>query len=73
MNIQRELDEEPLFANPELTGKEAEEELTRRAHEAVCRLAGIEPSENLYAPIYSPETGKRIDYYADHYGADTKK
>ena len=64
---------EPLFANPELTGKEAEEELTRRAHEAVCRLAGIEPSENLYAPIYSPETGKRIDYYADHYGPDPKK
>ncbi|MCR5348446.1 MAG: 1-acyl-sn-glycerol-3-phosphate acyltransferase [Bacilli bacterium] len=52
---------EPIWANPELKGKEKENDLTIRCHQAVCRLCGIDPSENLYGPIY--DNSKRIDYY----------
>ncbi len=61
---------EPVFANPELSGKEQREELTARCHDAVCRLAGIDPAENLYPPIY--DDSKRVDYYATEYGIGYK-
>ena len=61
---------EPLFPNPELSGKEQREELTVRCHDAVCRLAGIDPKENLYPPIY--DDSKRVDYYATEYGIGYK-
>ena len=57
---------EPIFANPELSKKEQRRDLTLRCHEAVCRLAGIDPKDNLYPPIYADS--KRIDYYTTEYG-----
>jgi hypothetical protein len=44
--------------------------MTIRCHEAVCRLAGIEPGENIYPPLY--DQSKRIDYYATEYGVGYK-
>lgn len=57
---------EPLYPNAELRPKERERELTKRCHEAVCRLAGIDPKENVYPPFFNDS--KRIDYYTDSYG-----
>lgn len=62
---------EPVFADPALgNGKAAEEDLTKRCHAAVCRLAGIEPEENLYPPIFNDS--KRVDYYTTEYGVGYK-
>lgn len=52
---------EPLFADPSLPEKERGEDLVRRCHEAVCRLAGIDPAENIYPPLF--ENTARVDYY----------
>ena len=52
---------EPLFADPALPKKEREKDLVRRSHAAVCRLAGINPEENLYPPVF--ENSERVDYY----------
>ncbi|MBP5289744.1 MAG: 1-acyl-sn-glycerol-3-phosphate acyltransferase [Clostridia bacterium] len=52
---------EPVFPDPDLPKREREEDLVRRCHEAVCRLAGIEPEENLYPPLF--DRTKRVDYY----------
>lgn len=62
---------EPLFPNGELGFKEREEDLVRRCHETVCRLAGITPEEDLYPPIFNDS--KRVDYYTDVYGKDYGK
>ena len=61
---------EPLFPNPALNPKERERDLTIRCHDAVCRLAGIEPKDNLYPPLFNDS--KRIDYYTDTYGIGYK-
>ena len=61
---------EPLFPNPALNPKERERDLTIRCHGAVCRLAGIEPKDNLYPPLFNDS--KRIDYYTDTYGIGYK-
>ena len=61
---------EPLYADPELPKKEQRTDLTVRCHEAVCRLAGIAPEENLYAPVF--KESKRIDYYTTEYGVGYK-
>ena len=61
---------EPIFPDPSLGGKEQREELTVRCHDAVCRLAGIDPAENIYPPIFNDS--KRIDYYTDQYGIGYK-
>ena len=58
---------EPIFPNTELLGRERERDLTIRCHDAVCRLAGIDPKENLYEPVF--KDSKRIDYYTTEYGA----
>lgn len=58
---------EPLFADESLPERERAEDLTRRAHAAVCRLAGFDPEENLYPPLYDPAV-RRVDYYTDTYG-----
>lgn len=50
---------EPLFANPDLDKTAQIEDLTIRAHQAVCHLAGFEES-NIYGPLY--KNSKRIDY-----------
>lgn len=61
---------EPLFPNPALNPKEREKDLTIRCHDAVCRLVGIEPEDNLYPPLFNDS--KRIDYYTDTYGIGYK-
>ena len=61
---------EPLYVAKALPQQEQEEDLTRGCHDAVCALAGIEPSENIYPPIY--DQSKRIDYYASEYGVGYK-
>ena len=61
---------EPLFPDPDLPKKEQRTDLTVRAHEAVCRLAGIDPKDNLYPPIYADS--ERIDYYTTEYGVGYK-
>lgn len=57
---------EPVFANENLSRKEQCNDLTIRCHEAVCRLARIDPKENLYPPVFADT--KRIDYYTTEYG-----
>lgn len=52
---------EPLFPDKSLPRHEAVIDLTKRAHEACCRLAGIDPSENIYPPVF--ENNRRVDYY----------
>ncbi len=61
---------EPLFPNKDLPLKEREQDLTIRSHEAVCTLAGIDPKENIYPPLFN--NNKRIDYYASEYGKGYK-
>lgn len=61
---------EPLFPDPSLPGKEREDDLTIRCHEAVCKLCGIDPKENLYPPLFSDS--KRVDYYTTSYGVGYK-
>ena len=61
---------EPIFPNKELPRRERMDDLTVRSHEAVCRLAGIEPEENLYGPVFNDD--KRVDYYTDTYGVGYK-
>ena len=52
---------EPLYADETLSKNEQKTDLTKRSHEAVCRLAGIEPEDNVYPPVY--DGSKRVDYY----------
>ena len=61
---------EPLFPDASLPEKERERDLTVRCHDAVCRLVGIDPQENLYPPVF--DDSKRIDYYTDTYGVGYK-
>ena len=62
---------EPLFADESLPERERAEDLTRRAHEEVCRLAGLDPAANLYPPLFDG-TARRVDYYTDTYGVGYK-
>ena len=52
---------EPIFPDETLDRKERETDIVKRAHESVCRLAGIDPEKNIYPPIFN--NTKRIDYY----------
>ncbi len=52
---------EPIFADEDLPQHEKENDITRRAHDEVCRLAGIDPEDNLYPPLF--DNCKRVDYY----------
>lgn len=52
---------EPIFFDPSLPNSERIEDLTRRCHAAVCRLAGIDPEKNPYPPIF--ENNERVDDY----------
>lgn len=61
---------EPLFPNKELNAKEREKDLLIRSHEAVCRLVGIDPEEDLYPAVF--DNSKRIDYYTTTYGVGYK-
>lgn len=57
---------EPVFPDETLSKKAKETDLTIKSHRAVCRLAGIDPEENLYPPLF--EYNKRVDYYTKTYG-----
>ena len=61
---------EPILPDRTLPIIERRKEMTVRCHEAVCRLAGIEPGENIYPPLY--DQSKRIDYYTTEYGVGYK-
>ncbi len=61
---------EPLFFDKNLPAREAVEDMTVRAHDAVCRLCGIDPRENLYPPVFHND--RRIDYYTSEYGIPPK-
>ena len=52
---------EPLFVDKSLSHFKQIEDLAIRAHQEVCRLAGITPEENIYPPLF--ENTKRVDYY----------
>lgn len=52
---------EPLLPDENLPRRERERDLVKRSHEAVCRLAGIDPGKNVYQPVF--DNSKRIDYY----------
>lgn len=61
---------EPIYADKTLPEEEREQDLTIRAHDAVTRLAGIDPEKNLYPPVFNHS--KRVDYYTDTYGVGYK-
>ena len=61
---------EPVFIDETLPKKEQKTDLLIRSHEAVCRLAGIDPKENIYPPVY--DNTKRVDYYTHTYGVGYK-
>jgi 1-acyl-sn-glycerol-3-phosphate acyltransferase len=62
---------EPIFADETLKGEAKINDLTARTHDAVCRLAGIEPEDNVYGAIFDGD--ERVDYYTDVYGVGYKK
>ena len=51
---------EPIVPDDSLPRKERETALVRNCHDAVCHLAGIDPKENIYPPIY--DHSRKIDY-----------
>lgn len=51
---------EPVYPNNELPKKDRILDLTKRSHEAVCKLVGFDGGRNIYTPIF--EDNKRIDY-----------
>ena len=61
---------EPIYPDMSLGLLEAEKDLTIRTHRAVCLLAGINPDDNPYGPIFEKDT--RVDYYATEYGKGYK-
>ncbi|MBO4604138.1 MAG: hypothetical protein J5657_02420 [Clostridiales bacterium] len=61
---------EPLMPDKSLNPREREKDLTVRSHDAVCRLAGIDPKDNLYPAEF--KDSKRVDYYTSTYGAGYK-
>ena len=61
---------EPIYPDNSLEKYIKEEELTKRVHKAICELAGINPKDNIYEPIFNHS--KRIDYYTSTYGVNYK-
>lgn len=60
----------PLYRDENLPFKEQVDDLVIRSHAAVCVLAGINPDENIYPPVFTDND--RIDYYTDTYGVGYK-
>lgn len=61
---------EPIYPDEKLSGVAQEIDLTKRAHDAVCLLSGVNPEDSLYQPVYTHD--KRIDYYTERYGVNYK-
>ena len=51
----------PILPDMSLDKKEREHDLLVRSHDAVCQLAGIDPKENIYPPVF--DNTERVDYY----------
>ena len=51
----------PLYPDNNLIGLEQELEFTKRVHDEVCKLAYIDPKDNIYDAIYNDS--KKIEYY----------
>ena len=51
---------DPIYADSSLPKKDAEADLTKRVHDEVCRLSGIDPEDNVYPPIF--DNSKKIEY-----------
>ena len=49
----------PIFPDENMPEQERRVDLTTRVHNAVCLLAGIEPKDNPYGPIFN--NSKRVD------------
>ena len=62
---------EPIFPDESLPKAEAVEKLMIAAHQAVCRLAGINPEDNLYLPVFCDND--RVDYYFNPKAVPLKK
>ena len=61
---------EPIYQNKDLPKEEREIDLIKRCHDEVCNLAGINPKDNIYPPIFN--NSKRVDYYTEIYGMGYK-
>ena len=61
---------EPIFHDTSLNKVASADKLARETHAAVCRLAGIEPEDNIYEPVFA--NSDRIDYYTENYGVKKK-
>ena len=61
---------EPIYPDKSLPIKEREVDLVNRSHDEVCRLAKINPEENLYERLF--DKSKRVDYYTTIYGVGYK-
>lgn len=61
---------EPIIPDTSLSKAQQINDLTLKAHEAICHLAGWSSEENYYKPIFTND--ERIDYYTDKYGLNYK-
>ena len=52
---------EPVYPDVSLERRLCEEDLLKKCHSSVCRLAGIPPGENIYPPVF--DKTRRKDYY----------
>lgn len=60
----------PIYKDDSLPLREQELDLTKRMHDEICKLSGVDPKESLYEPVFN--NSKRIDYYTDKYGVGYK-
>ena len=61
---------EPIYPNNDLMGKDRENDLTTRVHDAMVKLAGRDPGNKIYPAIF--DNSKRVDYYTTEYGINYK-
>ena len=62
---------EPIYPDTTIESRAAREaDLTKRVHDRICELVGIEPKENVYQALY--DDSKRVDYYTSEYGVGYK-
>jgi len=51
----------PIFINNELDKDKRKIDLINRCHDEICKLANIDPKDNIYESIYN--NSKKINYY----------
>ena len=61
---------EPIYPDLTLNRTQMEIDVTKRMHDACCKLSGVDPKDSLYKPVYNHD--KRIDYYTEKYGVNYK-